>query len=151
MTIKSGLQTIISSFFSVDTGKIVEWRKLSGCNHNYSFCIEGGKYVVRKFRPPHLDTAASERAAYTALKPLGVSDEVVYLDDAGIKIAYFIEGKRLGYGEQDHEEAIALLRKIHENAPSIPYSYDIFRNIDGYAAFCKKPDSPNLEILERVK
>jgi thiamine kinase-like enzyme len=148
MTIKSGLQTIISSFFSVDTSQIGEWRKLSGCNHNYSFCVKGQKYVIRKFRPPHLDTAASEMAAYTALKPLGVSDEVVYLDDAGIKIARLIEGKSLGYGERDQEEAIALLRKVHENAPSIPYSYDIFRNIDGYAAFCKRPDSPNLQILK---
>jgi thiamine kinase-like enzyme len=148
MTIKSGLQTIISSFFSVDTSQIAEWRKLSGCNHDYFFCIKGGKYVIRKFRPPHLDTAASERAAYTAIKPLGISDEVVYLDDAGIKIVHFIEGKSLGYGEQDQEEAIALLRKVHENAPPILYSYDIFRNIGGYAAFCKKPDSPNLQILK---
>jgi thiamine kinase-like enzyme len=148
VTIKSGLQTIISSFFSVDAHQITEWRRLRGCNYNYSFCIKGEKYVIRKFRPPHLDTAASERAAYTALKPLGVSDEVVYLDDAGIKIARFIEGKRLGYGGQDQEEAIVLLRKIHENAPPIQYSYDIFRNIDGYAAFCKRPDSPNLQILK---
>jgi thiamine kinase-like enzyme len=117
-------------------------------NYNYSFCVKGEKYVIRKFRPPHLDTAASERAAYTAIKPLGVSDEVVYLDDAGIKIARFIEGKSLGYSEQDQEEAIALLRKVHENAPSIPYSYDIFRNIDGYAAFCRRQDSPNLQILK---
>jgi thiamine kinase-like enzyme len=148
MTIKSTFQTVISSFFSVDASQITEWRKLDGCNHNYSFCIEGEKYVIRKFRTPHLDTAASERAAYTALKPLGVSDEVVYLDGGGIKIARFIEGKNLGYGRQGQEEAIALLRKVHENAPSIPYSYDIFRNIDGYAAFCKRPDSPNLQILK---
>jgi thiamine kinase-like enzyme len=151
MTIKSGLQTIISSFFSVDASQIAEWRKLGGCNHNYSFCIEGEKYVIRKFRPPHLDTAASERATYAALKPLGVSDEVVYLDDAGIKIAHFIEGKSLGYGGQGQAEAIALLRKVHENAPSIPYSYDIFRNIDGYAALCKRPASPNLQILKRCQ
>jgi thiamine kinase-like enzyme len=148
MTIKSGLQTVISSFFSVDVRQITEWRRLSGCNYNYSFCIKGEKYVIRKFRPPHLDTAASERAAYTALKPLGVSDEVVYLDDAGIKIAHFIEGRSLGYGGQDQEEAIDLLRKVHKNAPPIPYSCDIFRNIDGYAAFCKRPHSPNLQILK---
>jgi thiamine kinase-like enzyme len=151
MTIKSGLQTVISSFFSVDASKITEWRRLSGCNHNYSFCVGGEKYVIRKFRPPHLDTAASERAAYTALKPLGVSDKVVYLDDAGIKIVCFIEGKILGYGVQDQEEAIALLRKVHEKAPSIPYSYDIFRNIDSYAAFCKRRDSPNLQILKKYQ
>jgi thiamine kinase-like enzyme len=148
MTIKSGLQTIISSFFSVDISQITEWRRLRGCNYNYSFCIKGEKYVIRKFRPPHLDTAASERAAYTAIKPLGVSDEVVYFDDAGIKIARFIEGESLGYGGHGQEEAIALLRRVHENAPSIPYSYDIFRNIGGYAAFCKRPDSPNLQILK---
>jgi thiamine kinase-like enzyme len=148
MTIKSGIQTVIASFFSVDTSQIAEWRKLGGCNHNYSFCIDGDKYVIRKFRPPHLDTAASERAAYAAIKPLGVSDEVVYLDDGGIKIARFIEGESLGYGGQDQEEALALLRWVHENAPSIPYSYDIFRNIDGYAAFRKRPDSPNLKILK---
>jgi hypothetical protein len=54
MNIKQELQAIISSFFNVDVSQITDWHRLSGCNHVRSFCVKGEKYVIRKFRPPHI-------------------------------------------------------------------------------------------------
>jgi thiamine kinase-like enzyme len=147
MSIKSKLQDVISTFFGVDASQITDWRNLYGSNHVRSFCVNGEKYVIRKLRPPHPETAASERAAYTALKPLGVTDEVLYLDNTGVKITRFIESTPLGYGERDQEDSINLLRNVHERAPVIPYSYDIFRSIMYLASLCREPNSQNLKIL----
>jgi thiamine kinase-like enzyme len=147
MSIKSELQAVISSFFEVDVNHITDLRNLKGWNHVYSFYVNGEKYVIRKFKQPHPETAASERSAYTALESLSLTDEVLYLDDKGTKITRFIEGTHLGYGEKDQEDAINLLRYVHERAPVIPYSYNIFDSIIYWASLCRKPDSPNLKIL----
>ena len=147
MTIKQELQAIISMFFGVDLSRITEWRKLNGCNHVRFFCVNGEKYVIRKFRLPHPETAAAEKAAYNALKPLGVTDEVLYLDDTGIKISRFIEGAHMGYGERDQEDSVNLLRYVHESAPAIPYPLDIFGNIMYWANLCWAPNAQNLETL----
>ena len=140
-----------NAFFKVDEKRITNWRKLSGGNHIRSFCADGEKYVIRKFRQPHPRTAAAERAAYTALSPLGVAEEVLYLDDAGIKIARFIEEEHLGFCDRDQEDSINLLRKVHENAPAIPYSYDIFAGIDYWASLCRDPNSDHLKTLRGNK
>jgi len=147
MTIKHELQTIISAFFNIDINRITNWRKLNGGNHVRSFCVNSEKYVIRKFRQPHQQTAITERAAYTALEPLGVTDEVLYLDDTGIKITRFIEGRHLTFSERDQEESINLLRNVHERAPVIPYFYDIFGNIEYWVSLCKDQNSQNLKIF----
>ena len=147
MTIKHELQAFISAFFGVDVSCITDWRKLSGCNHVRFFCVNGEKYVIRKFRLPHPETAAAEKAAYTALKPLGVTDEVLYLDDTGIKITRFIEGAHMGYGERDQEDSINLLRYVHERAHAIPYPFDIFGSIMYWANLCRDPNALNLKSL----
>jgi len=147
MTIKSELQAIISSFFGINVNQIRDWRKLKGWNHVRSFYVNGEKYVIRKLRQPHPETAAAERAAYTVLEPLGITDKVLYLDDNGIKITRFIEGEHLSYEEQDQEDAINLLRYVHESASVIPYSCDIFGNIAYWTSLCRESNSPNLKIL----
>jgi len=147
MTIKHELQTVVSTFFGIDVSRITDWRKLNGGNHVRSFCVNGERYVIRKFRQPHPQTAAAEKAAYTALEPLGITDEVLYLDDTGIKIARFIEGTHLSFSEQDQEDSINLLRNVHERAPVIPYSYNIFDSIKYWASLNRDPNSQNLKIL----
>ena len=147
MAIKHELQAVISAFFDVDISRITLWRKLNGCNYIYSFYVNSEKYVIRKFKPPHPNTVTAERAAYAALKSLGVTDEVLYLDDTGTKITRYIEGVHLGYGEQDQEDSINLLRNVHERAPAIQYSYDIFGSINYWASLCWKPNSQNLKAL----
>jgi len=147
MIIKQELQTIISRFFGVDASRITDWRNLNGGNHIYSFYMNGKKYVIRKFRQPHPDTVAAEKTAYSSLAPLKVTDELLYLDDAGIKITCFIEGTHLSFNERDQEDSINLLRNIHKNAPVIPYSYDIFASIKYWASLCHDSNSQNLKIL----
>jgi len=147
MTIKQELQTIISKFFNVDASRITDWRNLKGGNHIYFFRANGEKYVIRKFRQPHPDTAAAEKAAYSAIAPLKVTDELLYLDNAGIKITRFIEGAHLGFSGQDQEDSISVLRNVHESSPAIPYSYDIFASIKYWASLCRDPNSQNLKIL----
>jgi thiamine kinase-like enzyme len=152
MTIKRDLQAVISTFFGVDTSRITRWHDLDGSNHVCYFCVNGEKYVIRKFKPPiHPDTAAAERAAYTALKPLELTDEVLYLDDTGIKITRFIEGSHLGYEDRDQEDYINLLRNLHERAPVIPYSYDIFDSILFWTSLCREPNSQNLKNLRNYQ
>ena len=151
MTIKQELKAVISTFFDVDMSHIKDWRRLNGCNYVFSFCVNGEKYVIRKFRPPHPETVAAEKAAYAALKPLGLTDEVLYLDDTGIKITRFIEGAHLGYCEQDQEDSINLLRYMHERAPAIPYSYDIFGSIMYWAHLCLEQNSLNLQTLRNYQ
>jgi hypothetical protein len=65
----------------------------------------------------------------------------------GIKIARSLEGKPLGYAERNQEEAVQILRMAHENAPKIPYPYNILGKIKEYTSFCRDPDSPILKLL----
>ena len=147
MIIKQELHTIISGFFGVDAGSITDWCNLIGGNHVFSFRVNCEKYVIRKFRQPHPDTAATEKAAYSALAPLGLTEEVLYFDDKGIKITRFIEGNHLGFGEQDQEDYINFLRNVHENSPAIPFSYNIFDSVEYWTSLCREPNSQNLKIL----
>jgi thiamine kinase-like enzyme len=148
MTIRTELKSIIAAHFGVDTQGITQWRNMDGCNHNYSFCVNGEKFVIRKLAQPHADTVHAEQAAYAALKPLGVSDEVLYLDDKGIKISRFLNGAALSYDKQDQADALDVLRKIHQSRITIPYQYAIFGKIREYAAFCDDSHAENLKILE---
>jgi len=151
MGIKAELQSIISAHFGIDTQSISKLRPLPGSNHNYSFCVKGDKYVIRKLARPH--AVHAEQAAYKALNPLGISDDVLYLDDNGIKISRFLDvgpdGGPVGYDEQDQKQALDMLReKIHESGITIPYQYDIFSKIWEYAALCDDSHADNLKILK---
>ena len=147
MPLKRELQACISAFFGINIKGITDWSDLYGSNYVRSFSVNGEKYVIRKYRQPHPDTAATEKAAYFALAPLGLTDEVLCFDDKGIKITRFIEGEHLGFGERDQEDSIALLRDVHESSPDIPYSYDIFGSIMYWASLCRDPNSQNLKII----
>ena len=53
----------------------------------------------------------------------------------------------MGYGKRDQEDSINLLRNVHERAPAIPYSYDIFDNINYWSSLCREPNAQNLNTL----
>jgi hypothetical protein len=128
----SELRQIISAVFGVSEKSITQFKKLRGSHIVYSFCVNEDKYVIRK--PGCQYDGKPERAAYDALKGLGVSDEPLYFDDNGVKIAPFIDGSRMGYSKKDRSDSVALLRRIHQRGITIPYSYDIFGKIDTYFA-----------------
>jgi thiamine kinase-like enzyme len=69
------------------------------------------------------------------LQSLGISDEVLYFDKAGIKIARYLDGEQLkNTSDGDLTAAMALLRKIHQSSRAIPSRYNIFAMIADYSA-----------------
>jgi thiamine kinase-like enzyme len=78
-----------------------------------------------------------EKAAYTALQSLHLTDELVSFEH-GIKISKFLNGKTTSYCESDMIDSLTLLRTVHESGVSIPYTYDISVNREKYLSHCKK-------------
>ena len=137
--IELDLQNEIRNIFGIHKNEIKEFNKLWGSNYVYSFKVKNQKYVIRKLNKTSLINWKQEKAAYNALKPLKITDEVVYCNN-GIKIAKFINGSKAlsNNNESDMIDALNMIRKVHESGVSIKYSYNIIGNMDKYISLCDK-------------
>jgi len=100
----------------------------------YTFRIPGKnaeKFVERQVETYHLDL----------IKPLGLSNETVYLDvKSGVKIAKYIEGNPLHELDPlDYlEEASAILHKLHDSKLVSKYNYDMLGRLSKYEGYLKE-------------
>jgi thiamine kinase-like enzyme len=149
-SIELDLQHEIENVFRIQKDEIKEFNKLCGSNYVYSFKIKNQKYVIRKLNETSTINWKQEKAAYNSLKPLKITDELVYCNN-GIKIAKFLDNsKALSCNESDMIDALDMIRKVHESGVSIKYDYNIIENMDKYIALCDRKSKRLNELKNYV-
>ena len=107
-------------------------------NRNYTFRYRGDSYIMRI---PGEGTSllidrTSEREAYRAIEKTGLSDELVFFADDGVKVSRFYECART-CDPQSHDDVgrcMDRLREMHGMGLCVRHSFDIFQNIESYEA-----------------
>jgi thiamine kinase-like enzyme len=145
---EAAVKRIISTFLKTNVTQIADWKDFEGTNFVYFFRVNGEKYVVRWFEHTNTRQIKAEKAAYSALQSLGISDEVLYFDKDGVKIARYLDGEQLkNTSDDDLADAITRLRGIHQSGRTIPSRYNIFSMIADYCAKLRSINPAKAEAL----
>ena len=136
----------IKKFLGLKQEEVIKLKEIKGSNHVYSFVVKKQKYVAKILKENSIINWEQEKAAYNSLKPLNITDEVVYFEN-GIKISKYIKSKTLSCSEPDLIKSLDLIRKVHESGCSINYNYDIIGNMKAYIKICNKESKELKELL----
>jgi thiamine kinase-like enzyme len=129
-------------------------------NRSFVFSITGKSYI---FRLPgegteELINRKQERGVYTAIKGLGISDEVVHFDEnTGNKISIFYSDARntSARNREDLEVSMEAMRKVHQSGIKAGHSFNIAGEISRYLALCNERNAirftDNEETYEKMK
>ncbi|MDR1787731.1 MAG: NTP transferase domain-containing protein [Treponema sp.] len=130
---------VISNVFGAEESAIknVAAIKAGMTNNSFSFEVNGEAYI---FRHPGkgsnlLIDRRREKAVYETIKPLGVSDDVVYFDEkSGVKISRYYKGARNTSAQnlRDLKDSLALLRRVHLSGLKTAKPFLIDREIKRY-------------------
>jgi thiamine kinase-like enzyme len=149
--IELDLQHEIEHILKIQKNEIDEFNNLGGSNYVYSFIVKNQKYVIHKLNDTSIINWKQEKAAYNSLKPLNITDELVYYNN-GIKITKFLNNsKTLSFSESDMIDALDLIRKVHESGASIKYDYNIIENMEKYISLCNNKRSKRLNELKNYR
>jgi CTP:phosphocholine cytidylyltransferase-like protein/thiamine kinase-like enzyme len=152
----------IENVFNVKENEIVDIKNLKAgmTNRSFVFSINNKPYI---FRLPgegtdKLINRKQERAVYTAIKNLGVSDEVIYFDEnTGYKITEYYKGARNtdAKNREDIEISMEVLRKFHQCGLKVGHSFDIESEISRYITLSNERNairySDNEETYGKMK
>lgn len=130
----------ICSFFKLGIEDIQELYVNPGRsanNENYVIKIGGKSYL---YRVPGMGSdlfcdRKKEYEAYMLLKPYGITDEVLFLDEnTGIKLSVYYEGSHIPYSDDDEElrESMRMLRLLHEINVDFPHHETLFDRMEQY-------------------
>ena len=126
----------IARIYRVPEEKIqnVQPIKTGMTNSSFSFTIDGEAYLYRMPGPgaDQLIDRKNEYAVYQAVSPLGICDEVIYIDpETGDKITRFIKGARVcdPQNSEDVKQCMKKLRAFHEKKIRVPHAFDAFAQI----------------------
>lgn len=135
--------SVISEVFNVSENNIKEIRCLKAgmTNNSFLFSIEGIHYICRI---PGAGTEAlinrsEEYDSYQAVKPLNISDDVIYIDSkSGYKISkYYKNSKNADASDNaDMEKCMEVLRKLHQSGVKVNHSFNISDKIEYYEKLC---------------
>jgi len=117
-------RALIARHFNIPQDTIADVERFKGAtNKVYSFTLGGGaKYIIRIPAGTYLMYPARERAVYDAIKPLGISDTPLYLDDDGVKITPFFDGSAQ---LKNIEDVHSILRTLHQSGGQVNHRYGI--------------------------
>lgn len=107
-------------------------------NRNYTFRYRGDSYIMRipgEGTSMLIDRTA-EREAYRAIEKTGLSDELVFFAEDGVKISRYYECAHT-CDPQSHDDVgrcMDRLREMHGMGLRVRRSFDIFQNIASYEA-----------------
>ena len=140
---RSEILEVIKSVFDVELSDIVRLRTLKEgmTNDSFLFEVKGKKYV---FRNPgkgteNLINRQQEAHVYDVIKPLHISDDVIYLNpDKGYKITTFVPNSRTIDPNNVEEVDLALekLRVLHGSGLKTKHRFDIEERIEFYHKIC---------------
>lgn len=144
----------ILSTFGVSLSQIGEIRimKKGMTNRSFLFAFQGHDYIMRV---PGEGTESlidrhQEYAVYQAIKALHISDEVRYMDpDSGIKIAEYLPHVHNcdPYNFNEVGKCMRFLRSFHEQGLSVPFHFDIAKQIEYYESLWNGAPSAYIDYL----
>jgi len=135
------IQTI-EKIFKIKEHEIVDIKNLKAgmTNKSFGFSVNGDNYI---FRLPgegtdELINRKQEWEAYSAIKDLNVSDEVIFFDEkTGFKICKYYNARNTNARNRDElEKSMEILRKIHNSKLKLNHSFDIEKEINKYLNLC---------------
>ena len=136
---------LVSRVFGVPESEIRKIRCLKAGMTNNSWLFEtGGKSYICRIPGKgtgKLINRREEKATYEAVEPLGITDRLVYFDEAtGYKISRFYENSRNANpaDEADMHCCMHLLRRLHTSGVRVAQVFDIGARIEDYERFCKE-------------
>lgn len=134
---------LVSRVFHVPESEIRKIRCLKAgmTNNSWLFEIEGTSYICRipGEGTEKLINRQEEKAAYEAVAPLGITDRLIYFDEAsGYKISRYYEHSRNAdaSSEADLRCCMQLLKKLHTAGCSVTQRFDLGARISRYEALC---------------
>lgn len=125
---------------------------------NKSFLFSAGdkRYICRIPGPGTelLINRGQEAAVYEAVKPLDVTEHVLYFNkENGYKISEYYEGARNSdpANRSDVSRCMKLLRRVHQAGLQVEHRFDIRERIDFYEKLCHNHGGIPFEDYPQVK
>lgn len=148
---------LVSTVFEKPESEIHNIRCLKSGMTNKSFLFElDEKQYICRIPGPGTDLLVNrqqEAAAYKAVEPLHITEEVIYLNgDTGYKIAKYYEDARNADASNwaDMKTCMGTLRKLHESGLTVPHSFDIRERITFYIGLCQERSKVPFEDFDMV-
>lgn len=136
---------LVSRVFSVEESEIRRIRCLKAgmTNNSWLFSVKGRDYICRipGEGTEKLINRRQEKEAYEAVKPLGLTDELVYFNaETGYKISAYYENSRVAdpRNEADMRACMAKLRLLHGSGCRVGHRFDIGERIAYYETLCRE-------------
>ncbi len=149
---------LISRVFSVPESDIRHIRCVKAGMTNQSFLFRVGEktYICRIPGPgtEFLINRREEAASFDAVRPLGISENVIYFDSgSGYKIAEYYEGARCAdpRDPKDMSRCMALLRRLHGSGIRVDHRFDIRERIGFYENLCTRYGEIPFEDYPQVR
>lgn len=106
-------------------------------NRTYEFECSGRRYVARfpRFETKTAPDRRGEAEVYRTLAGETSADEVIaFAPETGIKITPYIPHSRIcdAQREEDVDECMGLLRRLHEEGYAVPHTFDLFAEVQRF-------------------
>lgn len=139
----SAAMELVSEVLHIPESEITNIRCLKAGMTNQSFLFHAKErsYICRipGAGTDKLINRRQEKAVYDAVKPLGITEHIVYMSaDTGYKIAEYYEGCRT-QENRDWEmvaRCMAVVRRLHDSGITVGHRFDIRERIDFYEGLC---------------
>lgn len=135
---------LVARTFQVPESEIqnIKCLKAGMTNKSFLFSVSGKQYICRIPGPGTelLINRRQEAAVYEAVKPLGITEYVIYFDSgSGYKISEYYEGARNSDAGNwtDVGRCMKLLKQIHQAGISVEHRFDIRERIEFYENLCR--------------
>ena len=135
---------LVSKVFEVPESEIKDIRCLKSgmTNKSFLFQLHGNSYICRIPGPGTelLINRRQEEAAYQAVKPLNITEHLLYLNgETGYKIAEFYDDARNADPADpgDMKQCMAMLKRLHHSGLEVSHSFDIRERISFYTGLCQ--------------
>ena len=141
----SEAMALVSRVFEVPESEIRKIRCLKAgmTNNSWLFSVKGKDYICRipGEGTEKLINRREEKEAYETVRPLGLTDELIYFDaETGYKISSYYEGSRTAdpKNEVDLRACMAKLRVLHSSGLSVGHAFNIWERINCYEKLCRE-------------
>ena len=149
---------LVADVFQVQESEIqgIQCLKSGMTNKSFLFSAAGKRYICRIPGPGTelLISRSQEAAVYEAVKPLDVTEHVLYFNkENGYKIAEFYEGARNADPENrtDMARCMELLKQIHQSDLTVAHRFDIRERIGFYEDLCQSHGGIPFEDYPQIK
>lgn len=154
----SAAMEVISDVLHIREAEIQDIRclKTGMTNKSFFFRAQGKSYICRIPGPGTelLINRRQEKAVYDAVKALGITEHVVYMNgETGYKLSLFYEGARTSDPDnwEDVTRCMALLRKLHSSFLRVTHAFDIRERITFYETLCSGYEKQLFEDYPQIR